>query len=92
MQYIMQKVEAVHFKEEEPSKLFDNLYFIGTTTVGLAFHSQESDFAQLRIRKSGEPNPLVIGQKKFDTVFLQKYRDRYQKMLESGDINPYKPL
>lgn len=60
--------------------------------VGLAFHSQESDFAQLRIRKPGEPNPLVIGEEKFDKVFLQKYRDRYQKMLESGDINPYKPL
>ena len=60
--------------------------------VGLAFHSQESDFSQLRIRKPGEPNPLVIGQEKFDKVFLQKYRDRYQKMLESGDINPYKPL
>ena len=60
--------------------------------VGIAFHSQESDFAQLRIRKPGEPNPLVIGQEKFDKVFLQKYRDRYQKMLESGTLNPYKPL
>jgi metallo-beta-lactamase class B len=60
--------------------------------VGMVFHSQESDFAKLRIQKSGEPNPLVIGQDKFDTVFLQKFRDRYQKMLESGDISPYKPL
>jgi metallo-beta-lactamase class B len=60
--------------------------------VGLSFHSQESDFAQLRIRKPGEPNLLVIGQEKFDKVYLQKYRDRYQKMLESGDLNPYKPL
>lgn len=60
--------------------------------VGLAFHSLESDFAQLRLRKSGEPNPLVIGQEKFDTVYLKKYRDRYQKMLESGNISPYKPL
>jgi metallo-beta-lactamase class B len=60
--------------------------------VGLAFHSLESDFAQLRLRKSGEPNPLVIGQEKFDTVYLKKYRDRYQKMLESGTMNPYKPL
>jgi hypothetical protein len=34
----------------------------------------------------------VIGQEKFDTVYLEKFRDRYQKMLESGDINPYKPL
>jgi metallo-beta-lactamase class B len=60
--------------------------------VGLLFHSQESDFAQLRIRKPGEPNPLVIGQEKFDTVYLKKFRDRYQKMIESGEISPYKPL
>ena len=60
--------------------------------VGLAFHSQESDFAQLRLRKQAEPNPFIIGQEKFDKVFLQKYRDRYQKMLESGDLNPYKTL
>jgi len=65
---------------------------VARCNVGLAFHSQESDFAQLRKRKPGEPNPLVIGQENFDKVFLQKYRDRYQKMLESGDINPYKPL
>jgi metallo-beta-lactamase class B len=60
--------------------------------VGLLFHSQASDFAQLRDRKPGEPNPLVIGQEKFDTVYLEKFRDRYQKMLESGTLNPYKPL
>ncbi len=60
--------------------------------VGLVFHSQESDFARLRVRKPGEPNPLVIGQEKFDTVFLEKFRDRYQMMLESGAIYPYKPL
>jgi metallo-beta-lactamase class B len=60
--------------------------------VGLVFHPQESDFAQLRIRGSGEPNPMVIGQEKFDTVYLKKYRDRYQKMVESGNITPYKAL
>jgi len=60
--------------------------------VGLLFHSQASDFAQLHQRKPGEPNPLVIGQEKFDTVYLAKFRDRYQKMLESGTLNPYKPL
>jgi metallo-beta-lactamase class B len=60
--------------------------------VGLLFHSQPSDFAPLRKRKPGEPNPLVIGQEKFDTVYLEKFRDRYQKMLESGNIYPYKPL
>jgi metallo-beta-lactamase class B len=60
--------------------------------VGLAFHSLDSDFAQLRVRKSGEPNPLVLGQEKFDTVYLKKYRDRYKKMIDSGNLNPYKPL
>jgi metallo-beta-lactamase class B len=60
--------------------------------VGLLFHSQESDFAQLRIRKPGEPNPLVIGTDNFDLVYLKKFRDRYQKMLESGNLEPYQPL
>jgi metallo-beta-lactamase class B len=57
--------------------------------IGLAFHSQEADFAALRLRKSGESNPLVIGIEKFDTVYLKKYRDRYQQMIESGNIKPY---
>jgi metallo-beta-lactamase class B len=60
--------------------------------VGLFIHSQESDFAQLRIRKSGEPHPLVIGIEAFDKVYLKKYRDRYQKMIDSGDLKPYWPL
>jgi len=60
--------------------------------VGLLFHSQEADFAQLRIRKPGEPNPLVIGEDNFDTVYLKKFRDRYQKMLESDNLKPYWPL
>jgi metallo-beta-lactamase class B len=60
--------------------------------VGLIIHSQESDFAQLRIRKAGEPNPLVIGIDNFDRLYLKKYRDRYQKMIESGDLKPYLPL
>lgn len=54
--------------------------------VGLAFHSQEEDFAAIRTRKSGEPNPLVIGTDKFNTVYLEKYRDRYRQMIESGKI------
>jgi metallo-beta-lactamase class B len=60
--------------------------------VGLLFHSQESDFAQLRKRKQGEPNPLVIGTDNFDVLYLKKFRDRYQKMLESGSLDPYWPL
>jgi metallo-beta-lactamase class B len=57
--------------------------------VGLAFHSQEADFAALRNRKVKEPNPYVIGTEKFNTVYLQKFRDRYQNMLNSGQIKPY---
>ncbi len=60
--------------------------------VGLMIHSQESDFAQLRIRKAGEPNPLVIGEEDFDKVYLKKFRDRYQNMIESGNLKPYLPL
>jgi metallo-beta-lactamase class B len=60
--------------------------------VGLGVHSLESDFAKIRARKTGEPNPLVIGVDKFDAVFLKKFRDRYLQMMESGKLTPYKPL
>jgi len=60
--------------------------------VGLAVHSTEKDFAKLRARKPGDPNPLIIGVDAFDTVYLQKYRDRYLQMLKSGKITPYNPL
>jgi metallo-beta-lactamase class B len=54
--------------------------------VGLIFHSQESDFAALRLRKSGEPNPLVVGTERFNTIYLEKFRERYRQMIESGRI------
>jgi len=57
--------------------------------VGLVFHPRESDFAALRTRKPGDPNPLVIGKEDFDRVYLEKFRDRYRKMLESGGLPPY---
>jgi metallo-beta-lactamase class B len=60
--------------------------------IGLGVHSLESDFAKLRARKTGEPNPLIIGEDKFDTVYLKKFRDRYLQMMESGRLTPYKPL
>jgi metallo-beta-lactamase class B len=60
--------------------------------VGLNVHSTERDFAQLRTRKRGYPNPMVIGQDKFDTVYLKRYRDRYLQMLNSGKFTPYLPL
>jgi hypothetical protein len=54
--------------------------------VGLGFHSQEADFAAPRSRKPGEKSPLVIGTGKFNTFYLEKFRDRYQQMLNSGRI------
>ena len=60
--------------------------------VGLFIHPQESYYAALRIRKPGEPNPLVIGTDKFDKDYLQKYRDKYLQELNSGEMQPYKSL
>lgn len=57
--------------------------------VGLYFHSGEQNFASLRIRKPHEPNPLVIGTEKFDTEYLQSFRNRYIQMLNSGNIKSY---
>jgi len=45
--------------------------------VGLGTHASldyKADFDKLANRKPGEPNPLVMGTEKFDTVYLQKYR------------------
>jgi metallo-beta-lactamase class B len=69
-------------------------YFKAFTTaakcdVGLGVHSLESDFAAARLRKPGDAHPLVIGTAKFDTVYLQKYRDLYQYVLDSGKMQPY---
>jgi metallo-beta-lactamase class B len=57
--------------------------------IGLGTHSQEADFAALRVRKPGDPHPLVLGTEKFDSVYLKSYRDRYQQMLDSGKLNPH---
>jgi len=57
--------------------------------IGLGFHYQEGNFLPLRLRKSGEKNPLVIGVEQFDTVYLKQFRDRYQGMLDSENVKPY---
>jgi metallo-beta-lactamase class B len=57
--------------------------------IGLTFHSQESDFTAVRNRKIGEHHPLIIGTEKFNTVYLDYFRDRFQKMLDSGQMKSY---
>jgi metallo-beta-lactamase class B len=60
--------------------------------IGLFIHSHESYYASLRIRKPGEPNPLVIGTDKFDKIYLEVYRDKCLQMLNSAEMQPYKSL
>jgi len=55
--------------------------------IGLLFHSREADFTALRNRKPGESNPLVLGTEKFNTIYLQSFRDRYQRIVESGNVS-----
>ena len=57
--------------------------------IGLGVHSLESDYVAVRVRKPGEAHPLVIGTAKFDTVYLQKFRDMVQYVLDSGKMQPY---
>jgi metallo-beta-lactamase class B len=57
--------------------------------VGLYFHSQEETFAALRVRKPNDTNPLILGTEKFDSVYLNSFRDRYQRMIDSGNLKPY---
>lgn len=57
--------------------------------VGLGFHYQESNFSALRVRKKGEPHPMVLGTDGFDSVFLEGFRERYRKMLLSGEMIHY---
>lgn len=57
--------------------------------VGLFIHSREEHFAALRVRKPGDPHPLVIGTERFDYEYLNYYRNRVVQTIESGNITPY---
>jgi metallo-beta-lactamase class B len=64
--------------------------------VGLGVHAMdyEGDMAKLRSRKTGDANPLVTGTERFDTVYLQKYRDMFRarvKQLPPDGPPPPKP-
>lgn len=57
--------------------------------VGLFIHSTQRDFTGIYNRKPGEPNPLIIGLEAFNTVYLQKYRDKHKQVINSGKVAPY---
>jgi metallo-beta-lactamase class B len=52
--------------------------------VGLSVHfwGQEIKIERLRSRKPGQANPFVIGTEKFESVYLQEFRDRFQSTLK----------
>jgi metallo-beta-lactamase class B len=52
--------------------------------VGLVVHfwGYEAELNAIRARKPGEANPLVIGTKKFETVYLQEFRDNFQSTIK----------
>jgi metallo-beta-lactamase class B len=47
--------------------------------IGLGTHAAylEGDMKAVRSRKPSEPNPLIIGTKRFETEYLQRYRDQF---------------
>ncbi len=57
--------------------------------VGLFYHSTEKNFLQIRERKQGDPNLLIIGQENFNQVYMKTYRDKYKEMINSGNLKPY---
>jgi hypothetical protein len=52
--------------------------------VGLGVHASRYavEMAKLRVRKPGDPNPLVIGTDKFETVYIQKYKKLFETMVK----------
>lgn len=52
--------------------------------VGLVVHfsGYEAEMIALRARKPGQANPLVIGTEKFETVYLQEFRDKFQSTIK----------
>lgn len=50
--------------------------------VGVHFWGYDSELAALRARKPGDPNPFVVGTEKYESVYLQSFRDRFQATIE----------
>ena len=61
--------------------------------LGTHFSGYESDIIALRARKPGEANPFVIGTKKFESEYLQQFRDRFQSTIKqmSPEVLPPPP-
>jgi len=61
--------------------------------VGLGTHagSYKADFEKISSLKHGDSHPLVIGLEKFDTVYLQKYRNMALSKMQSLKKTPEGP-
>ncbi len=61
--------------------------------VGLSAHfwGYDSELAALRTRKPGESNPFVIGTEKFESVYLQKFKDIFQYTINQLQPEPTPP-
>ena len=69
-------------------------YFKAFTTAagvdcGLGVHQRDTNFTAIRARKTGEPNPFIFGADKYDSAYLQGFRNSVKRMLDSGDMIPY---
>jgi metallo-beta-lactamase class B len=62
--------------------------------VGLKAHfwGYEAELKALSARKPGEANPFVIGTEKFESVYLQQFRDRFQSTINQMPPEVLPPL
>lgn len=59
--------------------------------LGVHFSGYEAKLIALQARKPGEANPFVIGTEKFESVYLQQYRDRFQSAIKQMSPEVFPP-
>jgi len=69
-------------------------YFKAFTTAagvdcGLGVHQRDTNLTAIRARKAGDPNPVIFGADKYDSAYLQGFRDIVKWTLDSGKMAPY---
>jgi len=59
--------------------------------LGVHFWGYEAELIALKSRKPREANPFVIGTEKFESVYLQQYRDRFQSAFKQMSPEVFPP-